>query len=59
MLFIFMTMEKFPINADDINSPTNNATGYVSHLQRNASMHIYCELHKQNKRISRASQNLC
>lgn len=54
-----MTMEKFPINADDINSPTNNATGYVSHLQRNASMHIYCELHKQNKRISRASQNLC
>lgn len=54
-----MTMEKFPVNADDIIHLQTLSKGYVSQLQRNASMAIYFELHKPNKRIASASLNLC
>jgi hypothetical protein len=36
-----MTMEKFPVNADDITHLQTLFKGYVLSLQRNASMYIY------------------
>jgi hypothetical protein len=40
VLFIFMTMENFPINADDITHLQTLSKDYVLRLQRNASMYI-------------------
>jgi hypothetical protein len=35
-----MTMEKFPVNADDITHLQTLSKGYMLQLQRNASVHI-------------------
>jgi hypothetical protein len=53
-----MTMETFPVNAADINHLQTLSKVCVLELKRNASMHIFCELQKRNKRNVCASQNL-
>jgi len=59
VLFTFMTMENFPVNADKITHLQTLSKGYVLQLQRNSSIRTYDKLHKQSKRNVRVSQNLC
>jgi hypothetical protein len=59
VLVIFMTAETSSVNADDITHLQTLSKGRVFQLKRNASMRIFCELHKQNKRNVRVWLNLC
>jgi hypothetical protein len=54
-----MSMETFPVNAADITHLQTSSKGYLLQLQRNASVHIFCELQKQNKRNVRAPLGNC
>jgi hypothetical protein len=44
-----MTMENFPVNADDITHLQILSKGSVLQLQRNASLHVYCAIHHRVK----------